>query len=833
MRKKRILWICNHVTLMDAEVPLLLELGFEVFVPKKFPVGIDFISCKTKYDYDASLTIPPEDLALLNTVDFYDDLFSQEVIDAVNRNFDIAITAFYDAPMKLLIYHFPGQIFIRAFGLAGEVCYWDVAQGTWGQKFIDRMHAIRDRLFFAMSYRNMEKVEKNIFREHAVFLPLGLPESFASQLKDKYTGTKRQILFVCPKICAVDYYNKIYKQFKRDFWGFPYVIAGKPFGKIADRHLLGYLPREEFNRVFCESRVMYYHSTEPRHLHYHPLEAIYANQPLIFMTDGMLGQLNPKIKYPGSADSILEARLKVARVLAKDRRFIRDIQISQKEILEYFSTDYVRKFWKSNFLPLVADAEKKEMSPVIPVEKEHIGVILPLGYRGGTLYAFLQIAKMLRKCGYRVTIGLPNDYFDPDGDFYYPAIRDEVERKLGPDSGIHVRFFKWKTPEPDETRAIREMGHLSSDVRMKNKYAVMDDNVNCFCECDRWLFVSDRFHKGMPVPLRPYSVIVYDYLQRYMPFQLLPEKLENQYLDSVSHAESLFVTNPETASDMLVQSGVKRKKIFQMPFEFSAQEMAKYSSYNRPPHKNKRPYIVWACNCAWHKNHVRILNALIRYYQEEFGTLEVFITGVETKNLDYKKNREKEKSDSEEEKKGVVSGLLEKLFRDKDYNKNDDKDDDKDDSKKAGKKKKPKATPRHVIEFRELYKKNKVLLKNNVHIMGEMDRYSYFDLVAGAEFLLLSSIIDNGAFGAVEAAWLGTPCASSDYPHMRYMAGKFGIEPLWYKGEKIDSIVEALNRMQRCSAEYRERIPDRERLQSMSYELQQETIQKTLREAWS
>ncbi|WP_289458578.1 hypothetical protein, partial [Klebsiella pneumoniae] len=71
-----------------------------------------------------------------------------------------------------------------------------------------------------------------------------------------------------------------------------------------------------------------------------------------------------------------------------------------------------------------------------------------------------------------------------------------------------------------------------------------------------------------------------------------------------------------------------------------------------------------------------------------------------------------------------------------------------------------------------------------VHIKGEMDRNSYFDLLAGAEFLLLSSLSDNGAFGAIEAAWLGVPCASSDYPHMRYMSKHFGITPLWYKGEK-------------------------------------------------
>ena len=345
MRKKRILWICNHVTLMDAEVPLLLELGFEVFVPKKFPKGSEFVSCVSKGIYDPSLTIPPEDLALLNTVDFYDDLFSDEVIDAINRNFDIAFCTFYEKPLKLLVRHFPGQIFIRAFGLSGAMSYWNVAREEWGRHFLDQMYSIRDRLFFAMSYRNMLKVEKNIFRENAVFLPLGLPETFAQRLKNGYTGTKRQILFVCPKICAVEYYFNIYKKFKRDFCGFPYVSAGKPFGKIADRHLLGYLPRAEFDRVFCDSRVMYYHSVEPRHLHYHPLEAIYANQPLIFMSQGMLGQLTPKVKYPGAADSIMEARIKVGRILMNNRRFIRDVQESQQELLQFFTPDYVKGYW--------------------------------------------------------------------------------------------------------------------------------------------------------------------------------------------------------------------------------------------------------------------------------------------------------------------------------------------------------------------------------------------------------------------------------------------------------------------------------------------------------
>jgi len=37
--RRRVLWILNHTTLMEWEVPMLLAEGFEVFVPKVLPVG--------------------------------------------------------------------------------------------------------------------------------------------------------------------------------------------------------------------------------------------------------------------------------------------------------------------------------------------------------------------------------------------------------------------------------------------------------------------------------------------------------------------------------------------------------------------------------------------------------------------------------------------------------------------------------------------------------------------------------------------------------------------------------------------------------------------------
>ena len=367
------------------------------------------------------------------------------------------------------------------------------------------------------------------------------------------------------------------------------------------------------------------------------------------------------------------------------------------------------------------------------------------------------------------------------------------------------------------------MGRLPRNQKHDCPFAVMNDSVNNFCECDRWLFVSDRFVDGVPLPMRPFSVIVYDYMQRYIPFQLIPEKYEDIYIGAVRHSDGVFVTNKETAKDMILHSGVFHKKIFLLPFEFTAKEMEKYTAYNRPAFKNKRPYIVWACNRSWHKNHVKVLNALIRYFREESGEYEVFITGVDTYLLDYKKVRKEEKNRAYE---ALVTGVDTYLVDDKKGRK-----EEKNRSYEAALKTKKPPAP-HIIEFRELFKKNKDILKNNVHIKGEMDRYDYFDLIRGADFLFLSSLCDNGAFASVEAAWLGTPCASSDYPHMRHMAEYFGITPLWYKGELTDSIIDVFKRMPEKTKEYREMLPSHEFLASLSYERQKDFVQKQLREAW-
>ena len=46
---KRALWLINHTTLRQFEVPILQSLGYEVFLPKTFPYDEGNLSASIEY----------------------------------------------------------------------------------------------------------------------------------------------------------------------------------------------------------------------------------------------------------------------------------------------------------------------------------------------------------------------------------------------------------------------------------------------------------------------------------------------------------------------------------------------------------------------------------------------------------------------------------------------------------------------------------------------------------------------------------------------------------------------------------------------------------------
>ena len=67
------------------------------------------------------------------------------------------------------------------------------------------------------------------------------------------------------------------------------------------------------------------------------------------------------------------------------------------------------------------------------------------------------------------------------------------------------------------------------------------------------------------------------------------------------------------------------------------------------------------------------------------------------------------------------------------------------------------------------------LLREKLDFKGELPEEEYAAILAGAAFLWHPALIDNGSFSLVEAAQLGVPALSSDYPPIREMEQQFDL----------------------------------------------------------
>lgn len=363
MMQNRILWICNHSTLMDVECKLLQKLGFEVFVPK---VLGDNRSSSISYDFDTTLTIPSEDLDLLNHFDFYHQKWDTKITNLVNQYFQTAICVNVYPAIFNLVKAFSGKVILRAFGYESTINYEQTTSGTpkvmgirhffkpkeiiYDNEMMRALYKIRDRFYLGVAYRQIIPNETPFFQKRSVFLPLGIPQSIWKD-ENTWIGGGKDIMFVCPSI-ENPYYNEIYKNFKKELGDLPHLIFGTQTKEYPeDKSVMGYLERPDFVHYMQTCPVMFYHSQEARHLHYHPLEAIVYGMPLVFLSGGILEDFGGP-EQPGLCHTFSEAHDKLQRILKGDKDLISDILSHQKKILLEVRDNFVLKSWQDNFLPL-------------------------------------------------------------------------------------------------------------------------------------------------------------------------------------------------------------------------------------------------------------------------------------------------------------------------------------------------------------------------------------------------------------------------------------------------------------------------------------------------
>lgn len=751
------MWLLNHGAARKFEIPMLKRIGFnEIFLPKRMPADISFRSGSVDFSEDEHLTIPTADLAVLNEVNWYGRV-PAHIWDVANRHFNILFFIAHDpAIFASVADHFEGAAIWRAYGLDKTVTYTKhLRHCSQGFKTIEKLGK---RFWFGEAYAHLHEIEHRHLQERAVYLPLGTH----NELDDQWIGDASRIFFVCPQIKVNSYYQEIYKDFKKSFGDLPHAIGGTQPIAVDDPDVLGFVSKEEHEENMRQFRVMYYHSTEPNHVHYHPFEAIQLGMPLVFQGGGLLDRLGGT-DLPGRCVSVAEARDKIKRILDGDRQLIDDIRTSQMKLLKPMNFAACETAWRVGFKRIMAEMDRNRLDarPLV-ARKRRIAVILPHVYRGGTLRGAKLVAEALamgsRACGEEAEV-----VFAHIDDSKVYSVRDFEDLP----KEISVRPYRWISLDQDTARrAMRYAGHRDW-VPARANYITPDDGIRQFSDCDLLFFVSDRIVAPL-LPIRPHVVMPYDYLQRYVSLPI--GALKQMFIANTRSATTVLVTTEFTRRDAIQFAGIGPDRVMKVPM-LAPEVLPSIVEMASEP---DRRYFIWTTNIAPHKNHIAAFEALRLYYEDLRGTLACHITGT-----------------------GAHTLLTSEL---------------------------PNLKP-----LADTYTRS-ASLQQHVKLRGELTDRGYFQELAGAAFLWHPTLVDNGTFSVIEAARLGVPSLSSDYPAMREIDAQFGLQLAYMDRNDPRNMATQLKWMEVNLAERRSLMPSADRLATQRIENLAPSYWKAVRE---
>lgn len=378
---------------------------------------------------------------------------------------------------------------------------------------------------------------------------------------------------------------------------------------------------------------------------------------------------------------------------------------------------------------------------------KRIAVLVPIEYRGDRLRSAKLLAQALLLGSQQAeeSVEVVFGYIENSPD-YKEELRDLPE-------DIQKRTFNFRTI--NQAQAARALIYADKECHLASDYYIVpEDNMKQFTDCDLWIIISDRI--GMPIlPIRPYILMVYDYLQRY---EIFLSSEENRMFISAAHAaECILVTTKFTQQDAIHFAGLPENKVHKLPI-LAPNSTKKISCDNQ----EDMSYFIWATNLDLHKNHENALKALQIYYEQYDGQLLCKITGIHTDNL-------------------LDSPLP------------------------------------HLQNTQKFFKKS-AILKKKLEILGELSHFSYQNVLANAQFLWHAARIDNGTFSVIEAAHLGVPALSSNYPAMKEIDEQFKLNLSWMRADDAEDMAYQLKQMELEGKQKKNNLPSLNTLAQQSVE---------------
>lgn len=765
--KNRVMWLLNHTSARKFEIPMLKACGVdEIFLPKSFPTDPSFRSASIDWSEDENLTIPQEDLDILNACDWYTGA-TPEAWRIANKWFDkVFFIAVHPQIVLNITKYYRGIAILRVYGVSSDLNYGIILNHITEGNAAHYLRRLGNRFIFGMAYDHLANEEPDFLKKRALYLPLGMPNAL---VEDKWTGENENILFVCPDIGFNPYYNNIYKKFKSDFSGFDYLISGAQPIRVMDKNVLGFVDYDTHNNNMTKSRVMFYHSQEPNHIHYHPFEAIKNGMPLIFMANGLLDKLGG-INQPGRCKTINEARKKIKRLMEGDQKLIQQIKQSQVKLLEAMNFKLLEPHWINglNLIDSIINKYRIRNSLNLATKElsheKKIAIILPVGYLGGSLRGAILIANSLLEQSVKNGDHCKIIFYHIEDKIYKNDMFEEL------DARITLRPFKWKTL--NHLEAIRSMEYAGYEGwEIKNDaYLVPDDGLNFGFDCDLWFIISDRLKKPL-LPVKPTVMMVYDYLQRRNNYinQKLKQSSENlneTYISNARFADKVLVTSQFTYNDAIQYAGIKKERLTKVPMlipDFVNNNS--YSELDEIPqvleNKKSEPYFIWPTNSSQHKNCDKIFRALKIYYDIYAGQLNCLITGVDTDKL------------------------LTLNFE-------------------------------HTKDAKKTYSESKNM-KRKVKLQGNLSDHEYKLILKESSFLLHSSHGDNGTFSVIKAALFNIPALSNKYPAIEEMDKNYKLNLTYFDVFDVHNTAKKLKWMEIHCSQAKAALPSPQEFRSKIY----------------
>jgi hypothetical protein len=556
----RALWLLDHRAARRSDVRMLVAAGVDgVFAPGSRPWGSGFQGGVAAEEPNAPARLPADELAVLNATDWNREV-SDGTWDLINRRFSIlAFRPGDPVAFRQILRRFGGTVVLRALGVGGGRSYSDVVQTMTDGRALAAIEALGERFVFGQAYDGLSELEHAIVADRRAFLPLCLPASPAVPVGDERTDER--VVFACPDINVHPRRRDSYLQFVWHFRGLPHVVVGRQPVAVPDPNVAGWLPQPEFDGLMRRCRVLFYEHRDPLQLDDHPLAAMRAGVPVVYLSGGLLERL-AGLHRAGCADSWETACRLVHRLVRGDRGLADTIVAAQRAIVGQFDESFAVPHWRQ----AVAERMLVERSRVPSARlqacdaerrrRRHplkIAVFLPESHLAEHRTAARRIASAIARAGseagreVRIVLAPPEQSGAADPRTW------EGLGLLG-----EVRPTRWSDVAPQVVATMASL--LRRNWRPDCGWTLPTDGRDHYMDCDAWIVVGDRV--GGPIlNVRPVVMAVFDCLQRYVagmadrPAWNLARIL----------ADRIVVTSEEAKVDLIQLGSIPGSRIMVLP----------------------------------------------------------------------------------------------------------------------------------------------------------------------------------------------------------------------------------------------------------------------------